>query len=135
MNRQFTLSSCVALAVWATCLSPAAARDSMTVAVFASHYVAAGVAFDDLNRLEGKVAAAHPSALRLESCGPGTTRALLGAMHRFRHLPLVVRTADAAKRPCALPAGVAVSARARGGLRPLGIDDQAVARYGENLGP
>jgi hypothetical protein len=99
-----------------------------TVAVFADHYVYAGRSFDDLDRLEDAVVAAHPRGVRLEECGDGTARALGAAAHRFRNLYLELSYVDAATCASAsVPTATPVSQRF--GLRPYGINDEAVDRW------
>lgn len=103
-----------------------------TVAVFADHYVYAGRSFDDLDRLEDAVVAVHPRGVRLEGCGDGTARALGAAAHRFRNLYLDLSYVDDAV--CAsdsIPRAEPVSQRF--GLRPYGINDEAVDRWWHTL--
>lgn len=103
-----------------------------TVAVFADHYVYAGRSFDDLDRLEDAVVAAHPRGVRLEGCGDGTARALGAAAHRFRNLYLDLSYSDdAICASAAAPRAEPVSQRF--GLRPYGINDEAVDRWWHTL--
>jgi hypothetical protein len=101
-----------------------------TVAVFADHYVYAGRSFDDLDQLEDAVVAVRPRGVRLEACGAGTARAHGAAAHRFRNFYLDLRVSKtddtscaAASMPRAMPVGQ------RFGLRPYGINDEAVERW------
>lgn len=110
-----------------------ASTDEVAVAVFAGHYVLAGASFDDLNTLEAQVAKIGPREMRLVDCGPGTSRALMAAAHRFQQLPLYWRVADASDPACTSPARVTV--RAIAGSRPLGIDDAAAGRYWHSISP
>jgi len=118
----------------ALCISIAGAAFAQmpvaTVATFADHYVYAGRSFDDLDRLEDAVLAAHPRGVRLEACGDGTDRALRAAAHRFRNLYLDLRHGAVDDTTCA-SASVprAVPVRQRFGLPPYGVNDEAVDRW------
>lgn len=101
-----------------------------TVAIFADHYVYAGRSFDDLDQLEDAVIVAHPRGVRLEACGAGAARAQGAAAHRFRNLYLDVRVSSIDETTCAstaTPRAMPVSQRF--GLRPYGINDEAVDRW------
>jgi hypothetical protein len=142
MDRDFRLqvfargAACVLLLGVSASWTAAAERASgaeLAIAVFDQHYVLAGRRFDDLDRLEEALAQRRPGAIRLNRCGPATTRALMAAMHRFRDLRLHVRTLQPAEPACSSTASVA--ARAVAGPWPAGIDDAAVARYWQELAP
>jgi len=105
-----------------------------TVAIFADHYVYAGRSFDDLDRLEDAVLAAHPRGVRLEACGDGTTRALRAAAHRFRNLYLDLRLDSVDDTKCAsasAPRAVPVSQRL--GPLPYGVNDESVDRWWQTI--
>jgi hypothetical protein len=105
-----------------------------TVAISADHYVYANRYFDDLDQLEDAVVAAHPGGVRLEACGDGTARAFGAAAHRFRNLYLDLRYSyidDVLCASASVPRAVAVSQRF--GLRPYGINDEAVDRWWHTL--
>lgn len=105
-----------------------------TVATFADHYVYAGRSFDDLDRLEDAVLTAHPHGVRLEACGDGTARALRSAAHRFRNLYLDLRFSYIDENNCAsASAARAMPVSQRFGLRPYGINDEAVDRWWHTL--
>lgn len=102
----------------------------VTVTIFTDHYVYGDRYFDDLDRLEDAVAAAHPGGVRLEACGDGTARALGAAAHRFRNLYLDMRFSYIDDTVCAsASAARAVPVSQRFGLRPYGINDEAVDRW------
>ena len=116
---------CISIAGAAFAHTPVA-----TVAIFADHYVYAGRFFDDLDRLEDAVLAAHSRGVRLEACGDGTARALRAAAHRFRNLYLDLRYGSVDDTTCASATGPrAVPASQRFGLLPYGINDEAVDRW------
>lgn len=120
---------CITIAGAAFAQTPVA-----TVATFADHYVYAGRSFDDLDRLEDAVLAAHPRGVRLEACGDGTTRALRAAAHRFRNLYLDLRLDSVDDTMCAsasAPRAVPVSQRF--GLLPYGVNDEAVDRWWQTI--
>jgi len=105
-----------------------------TVAIFADHYVYDGRYFDDLDRLEDAVLAAHPGGVRLEACGDGTARALRAATHRFRNLYLDLRLDSVDKTKCAsasAPRAVPVSQRF--GPRPYGVNDESVDLWWQTI--
>ncbi|HEU0200291.1 MAG TPA: hypothetical protein VFR86_07630 [Burkholderiaceae bacterium] len=106
----------------------------LTIGVFADHYVM-GAPYDDLNLLESKVKTLRPAAITLDACGPGVTRALLAAAHRFHHLPLELRVLDAGAPECSAKVAGTVRVGSPAGPRPLGIDDEAVAAYARGLMP
>jgi len=116
---------CISIAGAAFAQTPVA-----TVATFADHYVYAGRSFDDLDRLEDAVVAAHPRGVRLEACGGGTARALSAAAHRFRNLYLDLRLDSVDDTTCATASAArAVPVSQRFGLLPYGINDEAVDRW------
>jgi hypothetical protein len=105
-----------------------------TVAIFTEHYVYAGRSFDDLDRLEDAVVATHPGGVRLEACGDGTARAMGAAAHRFRNLYLDLRFSYIDDAVCAPASGPRVEpVSQRFGLRPYGINDEAVDRWWHTL--
>lgn len=128
----------LAIAGAALCMSLAGASFAQTplatVAIFANHYVYAGRAFDDLDRLEDAVLAGHPRGVRLEACGDGTSRALRAATHRFRNLYLDLRidsVDETACAPASAPRAVPVSQRF--GPAPYSINDEAVDRWWQTI--
>lgn len=136
MRNQSSLCRAIQLgigsaAICVAVMSPASGQESIaTVAVFADRYVYAGRSFDDLDRLEDAVVAEHPRGVRLEACGAATARAQSAAAHRFRHLYLDLRVDSIDETTCAsasVPRAVPVNQRF--GLRPYGINDEAVDRW------
>ena len=120
----------VALAMLAA--GPAAAGADLIVTVFPGHYVVDGRLIDDLGALETAVRRSQPGAVRLHACGSGTERAQMGAAHRFRDRYLELRRLDVSDAQCR--ASMAVKARKvsvsdRRGLRPYGIDEEAVTAW------
>jgi Ni,Fe-hydrogenase III small subunit len=101
------------------------------VAVHATHYAVAGGAFDEVNALGEAIDAMRPRSVGIDACGPGTTRALMAAVHRLRALPLHLRMHDSGDDACAKQPVAAV----RVGQRGLRIDDEAVNRYWNDIAP
>ena len=114
-------------------LAPSAAAQSSNVTVFAPHYVFAARAFDSADALAAAAGATDPRSIGLDSCGAGTTRALMAAVHRLRRWPLHLRAHDAGDAACANAVAFALPV----GLRPLrGADDDIeVDRYWRNVAP
>jgi hypothetical protein len=140
MTDRFSLRGTIQLGMAgaALCISIAGAAFAQTpvatVATFADHYLYAGRFFDDLDRLEDAVLAAHPRGVRLEACGDGTARALGAAAHRFRNLYLDLRYSYIDDTTCAsASAAPALPVSLRFGLRPYGINDEAVDRWWHTL--
>jgi hypothetical protein len=72
--------------------------------------------------------------VRLEACGEGTARALGAAAHRFRNLYLDLRFSDTDDAMCAsASAARAEPVSQRFGLRPYGINDEAVDHWWRSL--
>lgn len=125
----FAAASALSLAVGGGVAAQTSAP-SVSVAVFAEHYVLAGRQIDDLDALERAVNAINPRAVRLEACGDGTARAQMAAAHRFRSRYLELRLLEPGAPGCqaaVIPQAVPVSQRL--GPRPFGIDDAAVERW------
>jgi hypothetical protein len=130
LRRTIQLGAAAA-AVWLVSSGAASTPAAVVpVAVFADHYVLAGRSYDDLDALEDAIAAMHARGVRLEACGENTARAQLSAAHRFRNLYLDLRASGADQAACQ-PAFVAraVPAGQRFGLKPYGINDEAVGRW------
>ena len=126
----------LALSVVATTLAAAQpSRATVTIAVFSDRYILAGRAFDDLDSLEKHITAIHAHGISLLACGPGVTRSLKAAVHRFRHVSVQMRVLETDDPECfsAVPGGTPVQVHA--GLRPSGIDEEAVERYWRELMP
>jgi hypothetical protein len=135
-SRRRTIKLGVAGAALCTLMTGAAFAQSpiVAVAIFPDHYVYGDRLFDDLDRLEDAVTAVHPHGVRLEACGDGTARALGAAAHRFRNLYLDMRFSYVDDTTCAsasTPRAVPVSQRF--GLRPYGINDEAVDHWWRSL--
>ena len=123
-----------ATAVWAVACGARAqsgAPSDVRVAIHATHYAVAGRAFDDVNALAVAIEAMRPSSVGIDACGPGTTRALMAAVHRLRDWPLHLRVHDSGEDACAKQSAVSV----RVGLRGLRFDDEAVNRYWSSIAP
>jgi hypothetical protein len=121
------LGTAVAALCAATTTPVAAQIPTVTVAVFADHYVFAGRSFDDLDRLEDAIAAAQLRGLQLEACGDQTARAQRAAAHRFRNLYLDLRSNGKENALCQPASDARVApASQRFGQRPYGIQDEAV---------
>lgn len=104
----------------------------VTVAVHASHYVLAGRAFDDPEKLGAAIDAMSPRSIGIDACGPGSTRALKAAAYRLRARPLYLRALDSDEAACARQGAVALTVS----LRALRIDDEAaVDRYWRSIAP
>lgn len=111
---------------------PAAAqpqRVEVRVSVFPDHFVLDNRVIDDLNVLDGAVAAMHPEAIRLDACGNFAERAQMAAAHRFRHLHLELRIRSADSAECASGAVLRKTGSHRRGQPPFGIDDDTVDRW------
>lgn len=135
-SRRRTIKLGMAGALLCTLITGAAFAQSpiVTVAIHPDHYVYGGRHFDDLDQLEDAVAAANPRGVRLEACGDGTARALGAAAHRFRNLYLDMRFSYIDDTICAsASAARAVPVSQRFGLRPYGINDEAVDYWWRNL--
>lgn len=106
----------------------------MTVTVFADRLLAADRTFGDLDRLDEMVTATRPRGITLNTCGPGVTRSLMAAAHRFQNLPLRLNALQAGEPGCPDASDTPASAmRVRQG--PGHIDDHAVDRYWSQLMP
>lgn len=132
MNRRLTML------LLALSVSFTAGAQSMgsnpTITVLPDRYVVASRTYSDLGRLEDAVRALRPAQLTLDACGPRETRALLGAAHRFRDLPIHIRPLSVAEdSACSPPAFT--HARVGAGSGPTGIDEQAVSAYWNELAP
>ena len=103
----------------------------VTVAVYATHYVLAGRAFDDLDKLSAAIDALSPRSIGIDACGPGTTRALMAAAYRLHARPLHLRAHDRDDVACAKQAMVTLPV----GQRGLRFDDEAVDRYWRSIAP
>lgn len=137
-RRMIALGTGVSALCLAT-MGAAAAQTPMSdvsIAVFAEHYVLAGRLIDDLDVLEDAVSAMRPRTVRIDACGSGTARAQRAATHRFRNLYLDLRVVETNAPSCQAaitPRAVPVSQRS--GQRPLGIYDEAVDRWWNNVMP
>jgi Ni,Fe-hydrogenase III small subunit len=123
-----------ATAVWALACGAKAqsgAPSDVRVAVHAAHYAVTGRAFDEVNALAAAIEAMRPSSVGIDACGPGTTRALMAAVHRLRDWPLHLRVHDVGDDACVKQSAVSV----RVGQRGLRIDDAAVNRYWNSIAP
>ena len=120
--------------VTAVMAAPQPSASSVSITVFADSYVVAGRAFDDLNFLEKHITGMHARGISLLACGPGVTRSLKAAVHRFRHVPVQISVLEADEPECSKVA-LAIPVRERIGRRPYGIDDEAVERYWLELMP
>ncbi len=107
----------------------------VTVMVFAADYVVAARAFDNLNALESELQATSARAVNLHACGPGVTRSLMAAVHRFRHVPLQIRVFDAEEPECRSPVRSTAQVHIGDAKRPFGIDDEAVAVFWRDAMP
>jgi len=103
--------------------------------VFAADYVVAARAFDNLNALESELQATSARAVNLHACGPGVTRSLMAAVHRFRHVPLQIRVFDAEEPECRSPVRSTAQVHIGDAKRPFGIDDEAVAVFWRDAMP
>lgn len=104
------------------------------IVVRETYYAVGKSAFDDLDSLERSVLATSPRSIELRGCGPGSSRALLSAAHRFSQLPQYLQVFDTKAAPCA-----AVPKTVRAGQpavqKPTGIDDSAVDHYWRQVAP
>jgi hypothetical protein len=130
LRRTIQVGAAAAAVLWVSSAAVSAQTPVVPVAVFADHYVLAGRAYDDLDALEDAIAAMHPRGVRLEACSENTARAQLAAAHRFRNIYLDLRGSGADQAACQ-PASVAraMPAGQRFGLKPYGINDEAVGRW------
>jgi hypothetical protein len=115
-------------------LAAAETTGRLQIEVQATHYQVGSLTFDDLNALELHVRAAAPRTIDLIACGPGSTRALKSAVHRFGHLPLRLQVLNPDAPSCA-PSARSVQVGQRAGAKPYGIDDTAVEDYWRGIMP
>ena len=104
-----------------------APEGSVTVTVLSDRYVVAHRATDDLSALESDLRSGGARAIVLTACGPDTARPQLAAAQRLSdlYLELIVAAPDSPECLAATgPRGVPVGQRI--GVRPFGIDDEAV---------
>lgn len=123
-----------ATALWAVACGARAqsgAPSDVRVAVHATHYAVAGRAFDEVNALAAAIEAMRPNSVGIDACGPGTTRALMAAVHRLRAWPLHLRMHNSGDDACAKQSAVSAGV----GQRGLRIDDEAVNRYWNSIAP
>ena len=109
---------------------------TLTVTVFADQYIAADVAFADLDALSALVQPANPTVLRLDGCGPASADALLAAAERFRPSYLEIRVLAGTERACtaAAPAG-AVRVSQAGRAVPLRAGHAPTDAYWRSVMP
>jgi hypothetical protein len=109
---------------------------TLTVTVFADQYIAADVAFADLDELNALVQPANPTVLRLDGCGPASANALLAAAERFRGSYLEIRVLAGTERACtaAAPAG-AVRLSHAGSAVPLRAGNAPTDAYWRSVMP
>jgi hypothetical protein len=109
---------------------------TLTVTVFADRFVAADVAFADLNALDALVQPANPTVLRLDGCGPASANALLAAAERFRGSYLEIRVLAETDRGCtaAAPEG-AVRVSQAGTAVPLRAGHAPTDAYWRSVMP
>src|SRR5687767_11434194 len=77
------------LALIASVPLPVSARsspNSVTIAVFADHYVVGRKRFDNLSSLQTHVNATRAGKVHVHACGSAVTRPWMAVVHRFRHL-------------------------------------------------
>lgn len=79
---------------------------TLTVTVLADRYVAADVAFADLDALDALVQPVNPTVLQLDGCGRASANALLAAVERYGKRYLEIRVLADAERPCAAAAAI-----------------------------
>jgi hypothetical protein len=109
---------------------------TLTVTVFADQYIAADVAFADLDALSALVQPANPTVLRLDGCGPASANALLAAAERFRGSYLEIRVLAETERVCtaAAPEG-AVRVSQAGRAVPLRAGHAPTDAYWRSVMP
>jgi hypothetical protein len=108
---------------------------SLVVTVLPDRFFVDNQVTDDLNTLESEVRSSGAKAIVLTACGPGTARPQLAAAQRLSdlYLELIVAAPDSSEcLAAASPRSVPVSQRI--GLRPFGIDDEAVNRWLMQIG-
>lgn len=112
-----------------------ASNTGLDITVFAAHYVLAGKTFDNLDALESAVKVSPSGPVTLTICGPGASRSLMAAAHRFRDGPLYLRVFEMGVAACPAAPSLARHAVQMAAQAPYGIDDEAVGRYWRNLMP
>src|SRR5947208_6417800 len=98
VNRlpQIVVAGIVTFGLVATALADSRpSTRSATIAVLADRYIVDDLAFDDLDYLDKHITAKQVHSIELLICGPRTTRPLKAVVHRFRHVAVQMRVADA----------------------------------------
>jgi hypothetical protein len=108
---------------------------SLTVTVLPDRYLAAGVAFPDLDALDRLVAPMNPSLVRLEACGSGAAAALLAAAERFQASRLELDVIDASAPACAASPLRAVQVSQLTGPVPVPAAPRSSERYWQRVTP
>jgi len=104
-----------------------APKGSVVVTILSDRYLVDGRVTDNLNTLESDVRSSRAKAIVLTACGPNTARPQLAAAQRLSdlYLELIVSAPDSSECLAATnPRSVPVSQQT--GVRPFGIDDEAV---------
>ena len=109
---------------------------TLTITVLADRYIAADVAFADIDALNALVQPANPTVLRLDGCGPASANALLAAAERFRGSYLEIRVLAETERACtaAAPEG-AVRVSQAGRAVPLRAGHAPTDAYWRSVMP
>jgi hypothetical protein len=109
---------------------------TLTITLFADRYMAAGVPFADLDRLDALVQPMNSSVLQLEGCGPESAGALLAAAERYRGAYLEIRMLTEGERGCnATPAEGAVRVSQIGSAVSPRRPDVPTDRYWQSVIP
>lgn len=109
---------------------------TLTITVFADRYMAAGVPFADLDRLDALVQPMNSSVLQLEGCGPESATALLDAVERYRGAYLEIRMLTEGEQECtAAPAEGAIRVSQVGRTVPARRADVPTDRYWQSVLP
>lgn len=108
----------------------AADSNTVLVTVLPDQFIVGDRAIDDLTTLESQIRSTGAKAIVLNACGAATARPQLAAAQRLSNLYLELMVSQSDSPACVSafrPRSVPISRRI--GLRPFGIDDEAVNRW------
>jgi hypothetical protein len=132
---RFNLAACCLLGICANASAAAAAlAPDASVVVHATHVVVAGRTYGDLDAAAQALQALGARTVRVDTCLPGTSRALRAVVYRLRDHALAPRVLQADEPACAAAGAAIVPVSTRASV-PFAADDPAVELYWDGMSP